>query len=153
VRYIFQQIFLGSGSYSLQQIRTVFFRLDDAFSHLSGMQQNGGMGTEFSEEYQQKNEEEIKDILRDVICAFGFDPGCVEFKKQKLPPNSGPIANKLLEDAPDENQYAHISFRPYSANEKPPDPKVKDNGLVGIIKFDMDCDRLYQLARLLCEKF
>ena len=65
-------ISLGGGWYSLLGINACHKRLAFAFSELGGLQQNGGMGTEFDEKMDQECRKNIKEVLRELIRAFGM---------------------------------------------------------------------------------
>lgn len=68
-------LFMGAGFHTLFQLAQLHKRLSFAASELSGEQQNGGMGTEFNEQSSKEAEQNIKDVLRDIIHAFGYTPG------------------------------------------------------------------------------
>lgn len=70
-----RSLFMGAGMYSAHQCARLHARLAWAFSCLSGMQQNGGMGSEFDEQSQKEDEESVKDVCRDILHAFGLKPG------------------------------------------------------------------------------
>lgn len=70
-----KKLFLGSGPYSLVDINNLHKRLNFAISELGGEQQNGGMGHEYDEQSGKEAEQNIKDVLRDIIHAFGYEPG------------------------------------------------------------------------------
>jgi hypothetical protein len=112
------------------------------------MQQNGGMGTEYRPEEDEKAESEIQDILLDLVAAFGYDASAIEFRKQEWYrdcPN-----NTMLEDMPSTNAYSHVDYRCRKDGLKPPDPQTDE--LVGVIKFDTGNHRLMSLATALFEK-
>ncbi len=65
-------IFLGAGNFSVRDAAMLHQRLSFALSELSGEQQNGGMGTEYNKQSGKEAEQNIKDVLRDLIHAFGY---------------------------------------------------------------------------------
>jgi hypothetical protein len=68
------KLFCGGGHYSSNRIARLHQRLAFAVSCLSGEEQNGGMGTEFNEESSRDANNNIKDVLLDIIRAFGIKP-------------------------------------------------------------------------------
>lgn len=67
-------LFMGAGTHSLNECNMLHRRLNYAFSELSGRQQNGGMGTQFDENFDKQAQNNIKDVLYDIIHAFGYEP-------------------------------------------------------------------------------
>ncbi len=65
-------LFMGSGWHSLVNRNKVIKRIVLAGSILSGMQQNGGMGTEFNEESDKQDKQSLKEIAIDVLTALGL---------------------------------------------------------------------------------
>ncbi len=65
-------IFLGAGNYSTLLCDKLHARLDYALSILGGQQQNGGMGSEYSNEEEKESESAILDVLKDMIIALGM---------------------------------------------------------------------------------
>ncbi len=41
---------------------------------LGGMEQNGGMGTEFDEQSEKEDNQKLKNLLKDIVSAFGYSP-------------------------------------------------------------------------------
>lgn len=64
------QIFMGAGEHSMLNCGLLFGRLEEALSILSGMQQNGGMGSEFDEDSDRKGDERLEAIVRDMAMAL-----------------------------------------------------------------------------------
>jgi hypothetical protein len=64
-------IFIGSRIAESQK-EQLHDRLSYAFSMLSGRQQNGGMGSEYSDKEEKESEQAIIDVIDDVIIAFGL---------------------------------------------------------------------------------
>jgi hypothetical protein len=71
---ITEELFCGAGNSTSLWISNLHKRIDYGISHLSGTQQNGGMGHEFDEERDKQDKQEIKNVLLDVITAFGMKP-------------------------------------------------------------------------------
>ena len=72
-----RQIFMGGGhptdpekDFTGQEMVLVHHLLDEAFSLISGMQQNGGMGTEFNEEEQSQSQRKLKAIADNIRIAL-----------------------------------------------------------------------------------
>lgn len=65
-------LFMGAGWHSLVAKNKLHRRIDQAVSALGGMQQNGGMGTEFDEESDKKDKQTLKEVALDVLTAFGL---------------------------------------------------------------------------------
>jgi hypothetical protein len=65
-------LFMGAGWHSIVAKNKLHRRIDCAVSALGGMQQNGGMGTEFNEEYDKKDRQTLKDVALDVLTALGL---------------------------------------------------------------------------------
>lgn len=70
-----RRLFLGAGYHTLFQLADLHRRLSFAAGELGGEQQNGGMGTEFDEQSSKEAKQNIKNVLRDIIHAFGYKPG------------------------------------------------------------------------------
>lgn len=66
--------FMGHGWLSKIFTNLLHKRLHFAFHQLGMMEQNGGMGTDFDEKMQQECTQNIKDVLNDLIFAFGMTP-------------------------------------------------------------------------------
>lgn len=75
------QIFCGSGDWTLLKIMALHKRLTYGLSYLSGQQQNGGMGSEYSEKEANQSQLAIDDVIEDIIVALGAHD---RFKKVKL---------------------------------------------------------------------
>ena len=71
-RIFFRPIFLGSGSWSENLVDKLHARLDYAISMLGGQQQNGGMGTEYSEKEEQETRMSIIEVVKDIKTALYF---------------------------------------------------------------------------------
>lgn len=67
-----KKLFLGAGWYSIIDINHLHKRLQYAVSILGGMQQNGGMGTEFDEQSNIEDKQTIKDVIKDMLMAFNL---------------------------------------------------------------------------------
>ena len=65
---------MGSGFYSILHLNDLHKRLNSAACVLTGQQQNGGQGTEFDEKFDRQCQEHLKDILKDLLIAFGVSP-------------------------------------------------------------------------------
>lgn len=65
-------LFLGAGWHSLVDKNKLYKRLEYAINHLGGKQQNGGMGTEFDEESDKQDKQALKEVMLDVLTAFGL---------------------------------------------------------------------------------
>lgn len=69
---ITQYLFMGAGWHSLVAANNLHKRIRQAIYILGGMQQNGGMGTEFDEESEKQDKQSLKEIALDVLTAFGL---------------------------------------------------------------------------------
>jgi hypothetical protein len=69
-----EKLFMGTGNVSLVKANKLHKRLQFAISELSGMEQNGGMGTEFDVEADIQSSNNIKDVIRDMLVAFNLKP-------------------------------------------------------------------------------
>ncbi len=65
-------LFMGSGEFSIVKKNQLHKRIEQAVSVLGGMQQNGGMGTDFDEESDKQDRQALKEIALDVLTAFGL---------------------------------------------------------------------------------
>jgi hypothetical protein len=65
-------LFMGNGWHSIVERNKLHKRIDAATGWLGGMQQNGGMGTEFDEEWDKRGKQFIKEVALDVLTAFGL---------------------------------------------------------------------------------
>lgn len=65
-------LFMGAGWHSTVLKNRLHRRIESAVSALGGMQQNGGMGTEFDEESDKKDKQTLKEVALDVLTAFGL---------------------------------------------------------------------------------
>ncbi len=63
-------VFMGSGSFSEATIEHLHKRLDEGFSHLSGAQQNGGMGTEYDLDMEKECDKQIDSVVREIALAL-----------------------------------------------------------------------------------
>ena len=63
-------IFMGAGGYSVALCNLLHARLDYALSELSGMQQNGGMGSEFDEASDINAKRIIHEVIDDIKVAL-----------------------------------------------------------------------------------
>jgi hypothetical protein len=69
-----KKLFMGCGWCSIVDKNKLHRRLEFAVSQLGGIEQNGGMGTEFDENAQREMEEDIKGVIRDMLMAFDLKP-------------------------------------------------------------------------------
>jgi len=67
-----KRLFLGAGNHSIVFLNKLHKRLTYAAHELGGMEQNGGMGTEFDEAFQEDGEKNIKLVINDILIAFGL---------------------------------------------------------------------------------
>ena len=67
---IAEPLFMGSGHHSAIECNNLHRRLNFAFSQLSGRQQNGGMGTEFEEEYDKVAKQDIINVVKDIMIGL-----------------------------------------------------------------------------------
>ena len=67
-------LFMGTGWHSIIMKNKLHKRLEFAVGQLGGIQQNGGMGTEFDEELDVQAKQDIKFVLQDMLIAFGLTP-------------------------------------------------------------------------------
>jgi hypothetical protein len=67
-------LFMGAGYHSVVQMNNLHKRLEFACSELGGLQQNGGMGTEFDEQMDFSCKDNIKSVLKDMILSFNLTP-------------------------------------------------------------------------------
>lgn len=65
-------LFMGAGWHSLVNRNKLIKRIVLATSTLGGMQQNGGMGTEFNEESDKEDKQLLKEVALDVLTALGL---------------------------------------------------------------------------------
>ena len=65
-------LFMGAGWHSIVNRNKLIKRIVFATSILGGMQQNGGMGTEFDDAADKEDRQSIKEIALDVLTAFGL---------------------------------------------------------------------------------
>ena len=70
-RLTFGMLFCGAGYRTGIACNQMHKRLDYAIMTLSGMQQNGGMGSDFDEESDKQDREDILNVLKDLLIAFG----------------------------------------------------------------------------------
>lgn len=68
-----EKLFLGGGVNSVVAANNLHKRLNYAISILGGMQQNGGMGSEFSEEEDLQGKNELHEVIKDIACALNVD--------------------------------------------------------------------------------
>lgn len=66
-----EQIFCGNGDYSAKNAMALHQRLNYGLSYLSGEQQNGGMGSEYSEKEANESRTSIDGVIEDIIVALG----------------------------------------------------------------------------------
>lgn len=69
-----KKLFMGAGYHSLCLLNKYHKSLNYAAYILGGMEQNGGMGTEFDDQSEKKDNQKLKNILKDIISAFGYSP-------------------------------------------------------------------------------
>lgn len=69
---ITKKLFMGSGNYSIVAKNKLHRRLEFAISELGALEQNGGMGTEFDIEMDKECRENIKNVIGDMMVAFGL---------------------------------------------------------------------------------
>ncbi len=65
-------LFMGAGWHSIVSRNKLHRRIDIAVSALGGIQQNGGMGTEFNEESDKQDQQTLREVAQDVLTAFGL---------------------------------------------------------------------------------
>jgi hypothetical protein len=65
-------LFMGAGWHSCVAKNKLHKRIEYAVSVLGGLQQNGGMGTDFDEESDKQDKQALKEIALDVLTAFGL---------------------------------------------------------------------------------
>jgi len=65
-------LFMGNGWHSIVNRNKVIKRIILATSALSGIEQNGGMGTEFDEVSDKKDRQTIKEVALDILTALGL---------------------------------------------------------------------------------
>jgi hypothetical protein len=73
-----KKLFMGAGHHSIVQKNGLHQRLEFACYELSGLEQNGGQGTEFD---QQMNDEcilNIKDVIKDIAYALNMSVGDIK---------------------------------------------------------------------------
>ena len=64
-------LFMGAGYHSILYLNEIHKQINQASSILSGMQQNGGQGTEFDYKSQEQDEKAIMQIARNILVALG----------------------------------------------------------------------------------
>lgn len=69
-----KKLFMGVGYHSLCLLNQYHKALNYASYVLGGMEQNGGMGTEFDEQSEKEDDKKLKNILKDIVYAFGYSP-------------------------------------------------------------------------------
>jgi hypothetical protein len=76
-RIFTEQIFMGAGhpsdpqkDFTGQEQAVVHHLIDEAFSIISGMEQNGGMGTEFDEKHQARSQQKLEAIVENIKTAL-----------------------------------------------------------------------------------
>lgn len=65
-------LFMGNGWHSIVNRNKLIKRIVLATSALGGMEQNGGMGTEFNDESDKQDRQTIKEVALDVLTALGL---------------------------------------------------------------------------------
>ncbi len=65
-----KRLFMGAGYHSLVNLNKLHRGLDFAASQLSGLEQNGGMGTEYDLQMEEQGVQNIKDVIKDIMLAF-----------------------------------------------------------------------------------
>lgn len=70
--------FDGAGEHSCAKFLFIMNRIRKAFSMLSGMQQNGGMGSDFDEKLDEEGRMFLETVVQELINAFGLQN---KFKK------------------------------------------------------------------------
>ena len=65
-----QKLFCGAGFLSTLMINDLHKRLEYAVGMLSGMQQNGGMGTEFDKDFNKEANQALINFIKDMMFAF-----------------------------------------------------------------------------------
>lgn len=69
-----KKLFMGNGYHSMVVVNLLHKRLAWAASELSGLEQNGGMGTTFDSEMDKECTQNIKDVIKDIMIAFDVKP-------------------------------------------------------------------------------
>ena len=64
------KLFCGAGFHSSLMINDLHKRLEYAVCMLSGMQQNGGQGTEFDKNYDKEAKQSLINFIKDMMFAF-----------------------------------------------------------------------------------
>lgn len=80
---ISKSLFMGAGWLSINSRNLLHKRLSYAAMILGGKEQNGGQGTEFDEQSDKEDEYKIKEVLRDIIAAFGYSPEDLQTKEKQ----------------------------------------------------------------------
>lgn len=65
-----EKLFMGTGNVSIVKANKLHKRLRFAYSELGGLEQNGGMGTEFDVQADVEGRQAIKDVIKDMLVAF-----------------------------------------------------------------------------------
>jgi hypothetical protein len=73
-RHFDKNIHMGCGNHTQLMVKLLHDKLDKALSTLSGMQQNGGMGTEFLHKEDEEGCNIISTILADICTALHRTP-------------------------------------------------------------------------------
>lgn len=85
MREINRMIFFGAGSTSRDAVNHLKQRLDDAVSTLGGLQQPGHPESEEEAKQEElffaKANADLKDMISDIISAFGYDPSDMTWKE------------------------------------------------------------------------
>ena len=69
-RHFARSIFVGNGNLSYAKLQLLHQKLDKAYCIIGGMEQNGGMGTQFDEESHKQDSEDLKSLVDDIITAL-----------------------------------------------------------------------------------
>lgn len=67
-----QYLFMGAGYHSSIMLNKLHKKIQYAAGILGGMQQNGGMGSTFSEDSDKQDKQSLKEIVLDILTAFGL---------------------------------------------------------------------------------
>ena len=69
---ISEKLFMGTGNVSIVRKNQLHKRLEFAISELGGLEQNGGMGTEFDTEMDIEGRQNIISVIKDMLVAFNL---------------------------------------------------------------------------------
>jgi len=76
-------VFMGSPD-AIGNMNMIHRRLAYAFMMSSGMQQNGGMGTDFDDEWDTKAKDALASVVKDVMTALGVSMDDLRMQNLKV---------------------------------------------------------------------